>query len=65
MTPSRARDPATRSFSIVYLKQGRVIALDCANAVRSYVQGKALVVGRASMDSAAIADPLTALKTLV
>ena len=25
-------DPATRSFSVVYLKGGRVIALDCVNA---------------------------------
>jgi len=36
-------DPATRSFALIYLKQGRVIALDCVNAARDYVQGKALV----------------------
>jgi 3-phenylpropionate/trans-cinnamate dioxygenase ferredoxin reductase subunit len=36
-------DPGARAFSLVYLKQGRVIALDCVNAVRDYVQGKALV----------------------
>jgi 3-phenylpropionate/trans-cinnamate dioxygenase ferredoxin reductase subunit len=35
--------PDTRSFSLVYLKQGRVVALDCVNAVKDYVQGKALV----------------------
>ena len=38
-------DPAARSFSVIYLKQGRVIALDCVNAVRDYVQGY-LVPGR-------------------
>jgi 3-phenylpropionate/trans-cinnamate dioxygenase ferredoxin reductase component len=36
-------DPATRSFSIVYLKDGRVIALDCVNMVRDYAQGRRLV----------------------
>jgi 3-phenylpropionate/trans-cinnamate dioxygenase ferredoxin reductase subunit len=28
---------------VVYLKQGRIIALDCVNAVRDYMQGKRLV----------------------
>jgi 3-phenylpropionate/trans-cinnamate dioxygenase ferredoxin reductase subunit len=38
-------DPGARSFSVVYLKQGRVIALDCVNATKDYVQGRALVTG--------------------
>jgi 3-phenylpropionate/trans-cinnamate dioxygenase ferredoxin reductase component len=36
-------DPASRSFSILYLREGRVIALDCVNATRDYVQGRALI----------------------
>src|SRR5205085_382390 len=36
-------DASTRSFSIVYLRGGRVIALDCVNATKDYVQGRALV----------------------
>jgi 3-phenylpropionate/trans-cinnamate dioxygenase ferredoxin reductase subunit len=36
-------DPATRSFSVVYLRQGRAIALDCVNAVKDYVQGRKLI----------------------
>jgi hypothetical protein len=36
-------DPATRSFSIVYLRQGKVIALDCVNNVRDYSHGRKLV----------------------
>ncbi len=36
-------DTASRSFSIVYLKAGRVIALDCVNMVRDYAQGRRLV----------------------
>jgi 3-phenylpropionate/trans-cinnamate dioxygenase ferredoxin reductase subunit len=57
-------DPVARSFSVVYLKQGRVIALDCVNATRDYVQGRALVTGRVSPDRAALADPAIPLKSL-
>ncbi len=57
-------DVTARSFSLVYLKQGRVIALDCVNMVKDYVQGRALVVGRATPDRAALADPANPLKTL-
>jgi len=57
-------DPAARSFSVVYLKAGRVVALDCVNAVRDYVQGRALVVGGAAVDPAALADAAVPLKDL-
>ena len=57
-------DPAARSFSLIYLKQGRVIALDCVNLVRDYVQGRTLVVERKTPDPAALADPNVALKEL-
>ncbi|MFC3581702.1 NAD(P)/FAD-dependent oxidoreductase [Sphingomonas hylomeconis] len=57
-------DPATRSFSLVYLKAGRVIALDCVNATRDYVQGRALVLAGAAPDPARLADPGQVLKEL-
>ncbi len=57
-------DPATRNFSVVYLKHGRVIALDCVNATRDYVQGRALVMGRATPDRTLLADTATPLKSL-
>jgi 3-phenylpropionate/trans-cinnamate dioxygenase ferredoxin reductase subunit len=57
-------DPATRSFSLVYLKEGRVIALDCVNMVRDYAQGRALVMNGIRPDPARLADPETPLKTL-
>lgn len=57
-------DTATRSFSVIYLKQGRVIALDCVNAMKDYVQGKALVVGRLSPSKAQLADTETPLKEI-
>ncbi len=58
-------DPATRSFSVVYLKQGRVIALDCVNAVRDYVQGRKLIEAGAAPDKPALADTTVPLKELV
>ncbi|MBW8814018.1 MAG: FAD-dependent oxidoreductase [Caulobacterales bacterium] len=57
-------DPASRSFSIVYLKQGHVVALDCVNATKDYVQGRALVTRRAIVDPARLADPAIMLKEL-
>jgi len=57
-------DPATRSFSIVYLKNGAVIALDCVNVVRDYVQGKALVKARMKVAPPLLADGATPLKSL-
>ena len=56
-------DPGTRSFSLIYLKSGRIIALDCVNAARDYVQGKALVEHGAAVPLDALADAATPLKT--
>lgn len=57
-------DPATRSFSLVYYRQGRVIALDCVNAVKDYVQGRKLVAEGLALDPAAVADASVPLKEL-
>jgi 3-phenylpropionate/trans-cinnamate dioxygenase ferredoxin reductase subunit len=58
-------DVAARTFSVVYLKQGRVVALDCVNAVKDYVQGRKLVEAGATPDEAALADAATPLKELL
>lgn len=55
-------DPATRSFSVLYLRAGRVVALDCVNAVRDYGHGRALVLGRTAVSKAVLADSATPLK---
>jgi 3-phenylpropionate/trans-cinnamate dioxygenase ferredoxin reductase subunit len=44
-------NPADRSFSVVYLRGGAVVALDCINAVKDYVQGRRLVEARARVDA--------------
>ena len=58
-------DPATRSFSVVYLKQGRVVALDCVNAMKDYVQGRKLVLEGIVPDEARLADASQPLKDLI
>ncbi|WP_267381440.1 MULTISPECIES: FAD-dependent oxidoreductase [unclassified Sphingomonas] len=57
-------DTATRSFSIVYLKEGRVIALDCVNKTKDYVQGRALVLAGARIEVAQLANASLPLKDL-
>ena len=58
-------DPASRSFSVVYLRRGRVIALDCVNAARDFVQGKTLVQKGCAPDLGVLADVGTPLKALL
>ena len=58
-------DPATRSFSVVYLREGRVIALDCVNLTKDYVQGKALIASQRQVDREQLARPDVLLKQLV
>lgn len=57
-------DPASRSFSLVYLTQGRVTALDCINATRDYVQGRALIGKALEAGIERLADPSVPLKDL-
>jgi len=57
-------DAATRSFSLVYMRAGVVIALDCVNATKDYVQGKGLVIGRVAADPARLANVDRELKGL-
>lgn len=58
-------DPANRSFSLVYLKEGRVIALDCVNVPRDYVQGRKLVEAGTRAAPEKLADTSVLLKELV
>ncbi|MDP9414261.1 MAG: FAD-dependent oxidoreductase [Pseudomonadota bacterium] len=56
--------PSKRSFSLVYLKDSRVIALDCVNATKDYVHGRKLILERASPDPEKLSDPSVPLKEL-
>jgi 3-phenylpropionate/trans-cinnamate dioxygenase ferredoxin reductase subunit len=56
--------PESRSFSVVYLRSGRVIALDCVNHTKDYVQGKALIAKGHEVDRAKLARADVTLKEL-
>jgi 3-phenylpropionate/trans-cinnamate dioxygenase ferredoxin reductase subunit len=43
-------DPATRSFSVVYLREGRIIAVDAINAAKAFMRGRGWVSTGASVE---------------
>lgn len=57
-------DPASGSWSLVYLRGGAVIALDCISCAKDYVQGKALVERGARIAPGLLADATTPLKQM-
>lgn len=57
-------DPAGRSFSVIYLRQGRIIALDAVNAIKDYVQARKLVEEGAAIVPDDLADTARPLKEL-
>jgi NADPH-dependent 2,4-dienoyl-CoA reductase/sulfur reductase-like enzyme len=59
-------DPATRKFTVVYLKGGKPIAFDCVGTMKDYVQGRKLLEsGVGKVDPALLADPEVPLKDLL
>ncbi|HBC15282.1 MAG TPA: pyridine nucleotide-disulfide oxidoreductase, partial [Erythrobacter sp.] len=58
-------DPADKKFSVVYLREGVVIALDCVNNTRDYAQGRKLVMARAEVDPDLLADTAVPLKDML
>jgi 3-phenylpropionate/trans-cinnamate dioxygenase ferredoxin reductase subunit len=57
-------DPDTRGFSVIYLKGGKVIALDCVNATKDYVQGRFFVTEGLSPTAEQLANTNVTLKEL-
>ncbi|MCB2013258.1 MAG: oxidoreductase [Sphingobium sp.] len=55
-------DPASRSFSVLYLLDGKLIAVDAVNAVKDYVQAKNHILSGAKLDQAQLADADKPLK---
>jgi len=54
-----------RSFSVIYLRQGKVVALDCVNSVKDYVQGRHMVSGNHVFSPSELADESIPLKSLL
>ncbi len=57
-------NPAERSFSCLYLKDSRLIAIDAINAPRDFVQSKAIIAAGEPIEKEHLADPETQLKDL-
>ncbi len=55
----------SRSFSICYLKNRELLALEAVNASKDYMAARTLIVARARLDPAKVADPHCALKEAV
>jgi 3-phenylpropionate/trans-cinnamate dioxygenase ferredoxin reductase component len=60
----RSEHQDSDSFSVIYLRAGKVVALDCVNRVKDYVQGRKLVEKRALVVPERLADPNVALRDL-
>ena len=54
-----------RKFSVVYLREGRVIAFDCVNTTRDYAQGRKLVEARSVVEPELLADNTVPLKEML
>jgi len=58
-------DPATRSFSVIYLRDGVVIAVDAVNSTKDYVGGGKLVKARAEVTPEQLMDTEVPLKEML
>ena len=55
-------DPASRSFSVCYLKGRELVAVEAINHSKDYMAARKLIAERAQMNAAKLADPNLALK---
>jgi 3-phenylpropionate/trans-cinnamate dioxygenase ferredoxin reductase subunit len=58
-------DPATRSFSVCYLKDGELLALEAINHSADYMAARKLIAERARLDPRKLADPKIGLKEAI
>ena len=58
-------NPAEKQFSCIYLRDGRLIAVDAVNSPKDFMQSKALIAEHALMMMDGLADPAQGLKDLV
>lgn len=58
-------DIERRSFSIIYLKAGKIIAPDCVNEIKDYVQGRSIVAREAEIEPKKLRDSSIPLKGML
>ncbi len=57
--------PEDGAFSVAYIQDDRLVALDCIGVARDFVQAKAIIAAGARVDANRLLDPATALKDAV
>ena len=57
-------DPASGSFSVAHVRDGRLAAIETVNALKDFTQGKKLIAEGRDVDASALADAGVALKDL-
>lgn len=57
-------DATTAPFSVVYLRDGQIIAIDAVNAIKDFMGAKALIQAGVKPDKARLADPAVSMKEL-
>jgi 3-phenylpropionate/trans-cinnamate dioxygenase ferredoxin reductase component len=58
-------DPATRSFSVCYIKGGELLAIEAINHSKDYMAGRKLIAERMRPDLDKLADPSVSIKDAV
>jgi len=58
-------NPAERSFACLYLRDGRLIAVDAVNSPKDFMQSKALIASHAVFSADDLANSKTSLRDLV
>jgi 3-phenylpropionate/trans-cinnamate dioxygenase ferredoxin reductase subunit len=58
-------DPATRSFTVCYLKGGELVAVEAVNQPKDYMAARKLIAERARPNIGKLADPQFALKDAI
>lgn len=58
-------DPQKRSFSVIYMRGGVVVALDCVNAMTDYINGKLLINNRVRAEGRDLTNISIPLKSLI
>ncbi|HEY0803010.1 MAG TPA: oxidoreductase C-terminal domain-containing protein, partial [Steroidobacteraceae bacterium] len=58
-------DPASRSFSVCYLKGSELIAVEAINHSKDYMAARKLIAERTQMNLAKLSDPTLPLKEAV
>ncbi|CAG68430.1 MULTISPECIES: NAD(P)/FAD-dependent oxidoreductase [Acinetobacter] len=58
-------EPDSGSFTVIYLRQGTIIALDCVNRPADFIQGKAIIQQSISIPTEQLSDHTLPFKELI